>query len=111
LNVVPSQKALERERAKLREMTNANHSHTLLPQLIEGLNRHLRGWANYFRYGYARNAFYQMDSYVCWRLTRHLRRCSQRPFRPLAGATIAALAQRLGLVSLYPMLTDRPAHA
>src|SRR5208282_741060 len=65
------------------EMTNAEQSHTPLPQLIEGLNRHLKGWANYFRYGYARNAFYQMDSYVRWRLTRYLRRRSQRPFRPL----------------------------
>ncbi len=111
LNVAPSKKALERERAKLREMTNAEQSHTPLPQLIEGLNRHLKGWANYFRYGYARNAFYQMDSYVRWRLTRHLRRRSQRPFRPPAGTTIAALAQRLGLVSLYAMLTGRPAHA
>jgi len=111
LNVVPSKKALERERAKLREMTNATQSHTPLPQLIEGLNRHLKGWANYFRYGYARHAFYQMDSYVRWRLTRHLRRRSQRPFRPPAGTPLAALAQRLGLVSLYALLTGRTAHA
>jgi len=111
LNVKPSEKALARERAKLREMTNAQQSHTPLPQLVEGLNRHLKGWANYFGYGYARSAFYQIDSYVRWRLTRHLRRRSQRPFRPPAGTTIAAHADRMGLVSLYALLTGRPARA
>ena len=111
LNVLPSKKALARERARLREMTNAEQSHTPLPQLIEGLNRHLKGWANYFCYGYARPAFYQMDGYVRWRLTRHLRRRSQRPFRPPAGLTIADQVLRMGLLSLYGLLTGQPAHA
>jgi RNA-directed DNA polymerase len=61
LNLVPSKKALERERAKLGEMTKGRQSQTPRPQLIGGRNRHLKGWANYFRYGYARRAFYPMD--------------------------------------------------
>jgi len=39
-------------------------------------------------------------------------RATQRlPSQGGGDCTIAALAQRLGLVSLYAVLTDRPAHA
>ncbi|HXJ92859.1 MAG TPA: group II intron maturase-specific domain-containing protein [Terriglobia bacterium] len=103
-------KALARERAKLREMTNADQSHTLLPQLIEGLNRHPKGWANCFAYGHARPAFYQMDSHVRWRLTWHLRRREPTAFPAPAGMTIADQVQRMGLLWLYALLTGRPAH-
>lgn len=41
LKVVPSAKAVAREREKLRAMTDASQSHTPLPQLVDRLNRHL----------------------------------------------------------------------
>jgi len=111
LNVGPSKKALARERAKLREMTSARQGATPLPQLIADLNRHLGSWANYFRYGYPRYAFWHIDAYVTWRLWKHLRRRSQRPYRPPRGSTVYAEGRRLGLVSLYASLNVRPAHA
>jgi RNA-directed DNA polymerase len=111
LNVRPSEKALARERAQLRELTDARQSHTPLPQLIEGLNRHLRSWASYFSYGYSRAAFWQIDSYVRWRLTRHLRRRSQRPHRLPEGTTMGTYAFRLGLLRLYAPSAVRTAHA
>jgi RNA-directed DNA polymerase len=100
LNVVPSKKALARERALLREMTSARQSGIPLPQVIGALNRHLKGWANYFGYGYPSQAFRQINSYVQWRLWKHLRRRSQRPFRPPQGTTVYAQMKRLGLHSL-----------
>ena len=45
LNVFPSEKAVQREREKLREMTNR---HKPIQVLIGDLNRHLKGWMNYF---------------------------------------------------------------
>jgi len=93
------------ERTQLSEMTNAEQSHTPLPQLIEGLNRHLKGWANYLAYGYARPAFYRIDSYVRWRLTRHLRRRSQRPFAlPRPAGRLRTRFSFWGLLSLYGLI-------
>ncbi len=100
LNVVPSKKALARERAKLREMTSAQQNGVPIPQLIGELNRNLRGWGNYFRYGYPRHAFHQINSYVPWRLWKHLRRRSQRPYRPPKGTTVYAQMKQLGLIAL-----------
>jgi RNA-directed DNA polymerase len=100
LNVSPSGKALKKEREKLHEMTNHRQCFKPIPRLIEELNRHLKGWKNYFDFGYPRQAFREIDSYVRYRLAQHLRRRSQRPYRPPEGVSFYGHIQRLGLVSL-----------
>lgn len=97
LNVIPSAKALAREREKLREMTGPRYGSKPIPLLIEGLNRHLRGWGNYFSLGYPRVARREINSYVRERLTRHLQRRSQRRYRPPEGVTFYEQLQRFGL--------------
>jgi RNA-directed DNA polymerase len=96
----PSKKSLARERGRLREMTGSNQSHTPPPDLIGRLNLHLKGWANYYRVGYSRMAFRQINRFVRERLTRHLRRRSQRAWCPAQGSSIHSQLERLGLVSL-----------
>jgi len=100
LNVSPSAKALKKEREKLHEMTNHRHCFHPIPYLIADLNRHLKGWKNYFDFGYPRMAFRGINSYVRERLTQHLRRRSQRPFRPPEGVSYYEQLSRLGLVRL-----------
>lgn len=100
LNLCPAKKALARERQKLREMTAAKYSYKPLPTLIEELNQHLRGWANYFQLGYPRMAFRHINSYVRHRLACHLRRRSQRRYRPPDGVSLHAHLKELGLVYL-----------
>jgi RNA-directed DNA polymerase len=97
LNVGPSKKALKRERAKLHELTSGSARSVPIPVLIGNLNRHLQGWANYFRYGYPRRAFDQINEHVQVCLRQNLRRRSQRPFRPPEGVTDYTNFQRLGL--------------
>lgn len=96
----PSKKALARERKQLREMTSKYQCAKPLPELIEQLNRHLKGWAGYYSKGYPRQAFRQINSYVRFRLSHHLRRRSQRPWRPPHGLTAYQHFSKLGLISL-----------
>jgi RNA-directed DNA polymerase len=96
----PSAQAVARERMKLRAMISRKCSYQPLPELIGQLNRHLRGWANYFRAGYSREAFREINALVRARLTGHLRRRSQRGWRPAKGTSVDAHFQRLGLIYL-----------
>ena len=100
LNVSPSGKALQKERGKLHEMTNRRQGLKPIPQLIAELNRHLEGWRNYFDFGYPRVAFGAINAYVRGRLVQHLRRRSQRPFRPPEGVSYYEQLKRFGLIRL-----------
>lgn len=100
LNVMPSRKAVAREREKLRQMTGPAQCFRPIPELVGQLNRHLRGWSNYFRYGYSRCAFREINWFVRSRMAVHLRRRSQRPFRPPQGVTLYQHLHRMGLVYL-----------
>ena len=100
LNVSPSAKALKKEREKLHEMTDHRQCSKPIPELIEELNRHLQGWRNYFDFGYPRVAFGEINTYVRYRLQQHLRRRSQRPFRPPEGVSYYEQLQRFGLMRL-----------
>ena len=95
-----SKQSLLREQARLREMIGRHQCWKPLPELVEELNAHLRGWANYFSHGYCREGFRQINRYVRERLARHLRRRSQRPWRPPEGISVYAHLEQLGLISL-----------
>jgi RNA-directed DNA polymerase len=96
LNVFPAKKSVARLREKLRLLLAANPV-TPIPVFIGRVNRLLRGWRQYFSHGYPRMAFRAVNCYVVESLTRHLRRRSQRPFRPPEGVSYYAQLQRLGL--------------
>ncbi len=97
LNVFPSQKALSKERERLRRMTGPQGCFVPVMELVAELNDHLTGWAAYFSYGYPRQAYREINWYVRQRLTRHLKRRSQRPYRPPEGSSWYAHFQKLGL--------------
>jgi RNA-directed DNA polymerase len=100
LNLVPSEKAVARERQKLREMTGFRMCFKPIPTLITELNEHLKGWSIYFGKGYPRTAFREINWYVRERLWRHLSRRSQRPWRPPKGSTHYTQFARMGLIYL-----------
>jgi len=100
LNVYPSKKSLVREREKLRQMTSRRMCFKPIPALIRELNRHLNGWSNFFDLGCPRMAKRHINAYSRIRLTKHLKRRSQRPYHPPEGVSIYRHLFDLGLV--YP---------
>ena len=96
LNLFPSKKAVQRERDVLRKMTDKRQCFKPLPRLIEELNRHLKGWANYFSIGYPRMAYRTINWYVQERMKLHLRRRSQRPYRIPDGVSLYQHLSQMG---------------
>ena len=81
LNLFPSDKAMEKEREKIRELTGLGQCHKPAKQLIVDLNKHLVGWKNYYKIGYCRREFRKMNHFIFRRVIKHLDRRSQRGYR------------------------------
>jgi RNA-directed DNA polymerase len=100
LNIVPSKKVIARLRDKIRDKTGAGYKKPL-GEVIKEVNVILRGWANYFRYGYPRKAFRDVNHFVRCRFKRFLLNRSQRRSRPFRqGESQYAGLRRYGLLYL-----------
>jgi len=100
LNLMPSKKAILKAYARIREMTGPTQCWKPLNVLILEINRYLEGWAQYFRQGYPRSAFRKLNGYVSLRLSGHMKRRSQRPWRAPEGVSAYAHFHRVGLIYL-----------
>jgi RNA-directed DNA polymerase len=100
LNWGVSAKSVAREWEKLRTMTDRRQCFRPLPCLLSWLNDHLRGWSIYFRLGYPRRMFREINWFVRNRLSRHLRRRSQRAYRVPEDKTLYGHLKDLGLIYL-----------
>lgn len=100
LNVFPSRKAIEKERTKLRYMTSPKVCFKPVPAMIKDLNNHLESWSGYFRYGYPRVAFRTINWHVRKRMCIHLKRRSQRRYRPPKGKSWYKHLKELNLIYL-----------
>ena len=78
----PSQRAMQRMRQRVKQLTPRGGCHRDLRDTIAQLNPVLRGWGGYFRSGNAAIKFGQVDDYVAWRLKRLLRKRHGRHLRP-----------------------------
>lgn len=107
LNLQPSAKAVARERECLRKLTSRRQNHRPMRELVGALNRHLKGWGNYFSRGYPSRSFRHLNSYLQTRLWRHLNRRSQRPFRLPEDQSFYEFLRARGLYQLG----TQPVHA
>jgi len=74
----PSRKAIQHARDRIREITGRSRL-LLWPELIvEDLNRFLRGWAGYFRYGNSARVLGQIRNYALVRLASWLSKKGNR---------------------------------
>jgi RNA-directed DNA polymerase len=96
LNLTVSEKSLQRVRDKLQELTDARQCFTPVRELIERINRTLRGWQGYFSQGYAHQVYRDVDSFTLRRLRNHLHRRSQRGYQKPKDVTWWDHLQRLG---------------
>jgi RNA-directed DNA polymerase len=87
-------------------MTGPEACRTPAVAVIARINAHVRGWGAYFGKGYPGKAFRRTNGFARDRLYRHLRRRSQRPYRPPEGVSWTEQLYRLGLV---PLPVPRPA--
>ncbi|HTY23038.1 MAG TPA: group II intron maturase-specific domain-containing protein, partial [Desulfomonilaceae bacterium] len=92
--------AMERIRDKIRAFTDSDYK-APLREAIGEVNKVLRGWSNYFDYGYPRKEFRHLNHFVRCRFRRFLRNRSQRRSKPFReGETLYVGLRRYGLIYL-----------
>lgn len=97
LNMFPADKSVVRIKEKIKEKTG-KPSQSCLYDVITDMNGMLGGWANYFKLGYPRMAFRDINYYMMIRFYRFMKNRSQRkcdPRRP--GESLYACLKREGL--------------
>ena len=78
----PSQRAMQRIRQRVKELTPRRRCHDDLREVIAEINPVVRGWGQYFRTGNASKQFVQIDRYVVDRLRSLRLKRKGRNLRP-----------------------------
>ena len=100
LNIMPGKRAIKVLKDKIREKTRSACKRPLITVIGE-VNTILRGWGNYFNYGYPRKMFREVSHYTRCRFRIFLNNRSQRRSKPFRkGESLYAGLKRYGLVYL-----------
>jgi RNA-directed DNA polymerase len=98
----PSRAAVSSARASIKARTGRRRIPLSVDHVVDDLNRFLRGWGNYYRYGNSSRVFHKLDNYVIERLARFV---SKKHGHAGSGFGMWVLVDRdgLGLVRLGAM--------
>jgi RNA-directed DNA polymerase len=96
----PSRQATQHARDRIRELTDRSRLRVEVDTIVQQVNRFLRGWASYFRYGNSARAFDKITLHALNRLARFVAKRHKRSWRYGWKAVAYQSPDRLGLISL-----------
>jgi RNA-directed DNA polymerase len=96
----PSHQAMQRARGRIGELTDRRWLRLPVEEVVQSVNRFLRGWAGYFRYGNSAVAFDKITFHALVRLAGFIAKRHNRTGRYGWWAVIHQSPDRLGLINL-----------
>jgi RNA-directed DNA polymerase len=105
LSASPSKRSVARIKRKVYELLQP-HEVGAWPEVRDGLNRVLRGWANYFSCGTRTHAYRSVDQYVYDRVRQFLRRRHKVRSRGTRRFSFDEVSGQYGVLSLRRLQRD-----
>jgi RNA-directed DNA polymerase len=96
----PSRQAVQHARDRVRELTDRSRLLVGVETIVQQVNRFLRGWAGYFRYGNSARTFDKITLHALNRLARFVAKRHKRSWRYGWKAVAYQSPNRLGLINL-----------
>jgi hypothetical protein len=106
----PSRKGMRHARDWIREITDRRRLLLPVEQIVRELNRFLRGWAGYFRYGNSARQLATIRLYAVERLARFVAKRHKRSWRFGWKVVVHQSPDYLGLVSLQGIVAAPRPH-
>ena len=108
----PSRQAMQRARDRVRELTARERLLLPVEDVVQDLNRFLRGWAGYFRYGNSARHFNRLEYQAVNRLVLFMAHRHRRSRAYGRWAVLYRSPGRLGLITLAgTVVAPRPGRA
>jgi group II intron reverse transcriptase/maturase len=96
----PSRQASQHARDRIREITDRRRLLVAVDDVVQDVNRFLRGWAGYFRYGNSARQFDKISHYALDRIARFVAKRHKRGRGYGWKAVAYQSPNRLGLINL-----------
>src|SRR5688572_3425564 len=96
----PSRQATRHARDRIREITDRRRLRVAVDEVVQDVNRFLRGWAGYFRYGNSARQFNKINHYALDRIARFVAKRHKRSRGYGWKAVAYQSPNRLGLINL-----------
>ncbi len=96
----PSREAMRRARERIRKITDRKRLRLPVEVVVQDLNRFLRGWGGYFRYGHSAHHFGVISNYALERLALFVAKRHNRARGYGLSVVVYESPDRLGLITL-----------
>ena len=96
----PSRQAMQRARDRIRELTDRRRLLVDVDEVVQDVNRFLRGWAAYFRYGNSARQFDKINHYAQDRIARFVAKRHKRNWGYGLMVVVYQSPDRLGPINL-----------
>jgi len=101
----PSREAMKRARERIREITDRKRLREPVEVIVQDLNRFLRGWGGYFRYGNSALHFARISNYAVQRLALFVAKRHKRASGYGLSVVVYMSPNRMGLITLEGTVT------
>jgi RNA-directed DNA polymerase len=96
----PSRQAMQRARDRIHELTDRRRLLVDVDEVVQDVNRFLRGWAGYFRYGNSARQFDKINHHAQDRIARFVAKRHKRNWGYGLKVVLYQSPDRLGLINL-----------